>query len=97
MIRSFADSGTEDLFNGLNTKEARKTCPTILWRITFRKLDQLDSVALLEELRIPPGNRLEVLSGDRKGQYSIRINDRYRICFAWSDDGPSDVHIVDYH
>jgi len=62
-----------------------------------RKLDQLDSVVNLQELRVPSGNRLEPLSGDRMGQFSIRINDQYRICFSWSDDGPSDVEIVDYH
>lgn len=63
----------------------------------MRKLDQLDSVSSLGELGIPPGNRLEALSGGRKGQYSIRINDRYRICFAWTENGPENVEIVDYH
>ena len=62
-----------------------------------RKLDQLDSVSALAELRIPPGNRLESLSGDRKGQYSIRINDQYRICFVWIETEPDEVEIVDYH
>jgi len=62
-----------------------------------RKLDQLDSAQVLEDLRIPPGNRLEALSGDRKGQHSIRINDQYRICFVWSNDEPDEVEIVDYH
>ncbi|MEI7695181.1 MAG: type II toxin-antitoxin system RelE/ParE family toxin [Chlorobium sp.] len=62
-----------------------------------RKLDQLDSVLTLDELRIPPGNRLESLSGDRKGQFSIRLNDQYRICFQWSSIGPQDVEIADYH
>jgi proteic killer suppression protein len=97
MIRSFADQGTEDVFNGLNTKAARRTCPRELWAVAGRKFDQLDSVESLEELRIPPGNRLEALAGDRKGQHSIRINERYRICFRWSSEGPSDVEIVDYH
>jgi proteic killer suppression protein len=68
-----------------------------LWRIAARKLEQIDSVSLLEELRIPPGNRLEALSGDRKGQFSIRINEQYRVCFIWTEDGPDAVEIVDYH
>jgi proteic killer suppression protein len=76
MIRSFADQGTEDVFNGLNTKAARRSCPRDLWAVAGRKVDQLDSVEKLDELRIPPGNHLEALAGDRKGQHSIRINDR---------------------
>ena len=97
MIRSFASAGTEDVFNGRNTKDARKTCPRNLWRIAARKLEQLDSVSLLEELRIPPGNRLEALSRDRRGQCSIRINEQYRVCFVWTEDGPDAVEIIDYH
>lgn len=97
MLQSFKDSGTDDIFNGENTKEARKTCPSSLWKIATRKLDQLDSVTILQELKIPPGNQLEALSGDRKGLHSIRINDQYRICFTWTDLGPDDVEIVDYH
>ena len=97
MIRSFASTGTEDIFNGRNTKAARKTCPRDLWRIAARKLEQIDSVSLLEELRIPPGNRLEALSGDRKGQFSIQINEQYRVCLIWTEDGPDAVEIVDYH
>ncbi len=97
MIRYFEDSGTEDIFNGKNTQQARRTCPRALWSIAARKLDQLDSVEEVKELGVPPGNRLERLSGKRKGQYSIRINEQYRICFVWSDDGPLGVEIVDYH
>jgi len=97
MIVSFKDTATQDIFNGENTKAARKTCPETLWKVAQRKLDQLDSVTTLDELRVPPGNRLEALSGSRNGQYSIRINDRYRICFVWSDRGPDNVEIVDYH
>jgi toxin HigB-1 len=97
MIRTFGDGGTEDVFNGRDTKAARRCCPRQLWRIAARKLDQLDSVTDLRELRIPPGNRLEALSGDRLGQYSIRVNDRYRICFRWVEDGPTGAEIVDYH
>ena len=97
MIKSFASSGTEDVFNGRNTKTARRTCPLNLWRVAARKLEQLDSVTLLEEVRIAPGNRLEALSGKRKGQFSIRINEQYRVCFLWTDEGPDAVEIVDYH
>lgn len=97
MIRQFADSGTEDIFNGKNSREARRACPRSLWRVATRKLDQLDSVGNLDDLKVPPGNRLESLKTDRKGRFSIRINRQYRICFAWKDDGPTDVEIVDYH
>ena len=97
MIRSFKDAGTECIFNGVNSREARRACPQSLWRIATRKLDQLDSVIMLDELRVPPGNRLEVLSGDRVGQHSIRINDQFRICFVWTTLGPDAVEIVDYH
>jgi toxin HigB-1 len=97
MIRSFKDRGTEAIFNGQNTKEARRICPPGIWAVAARKLDQLDSVQSLEELRVPPGNRLEHLSGDRSGQLSIRINGQYRICFVWIDSEPADVEIVDYH
>ena len=97
MIVSFRDEGTEDVFNGRNTQATRKVCPQIVWRIAVRKLDQLDSVALLEDLRIPPGNRLQALRANRSGQYSIRVNDQYRVCFAWTNQGPTEVEIVDYH
>ena len=97
MIQSFKDAGTEDIFNGENTKAARKIYPSSLWKISARKLDQVDSVTRLSELRIPPNNKLEALSGNRKGQHSIRINDQYRICFVWTQTGPDQVEIVDYH
>jgi proteic killer suppression protein len=97
MIREFADSGTEDIFNGKNTRDARRTCSRSLWRLATRKLDQLDSVGNLDDLRVSPGNRPESLKGDRKGHFSIRINQQYRICFSWKDAGPADVEIVDYH
>jgi toxin HigB-1 len=97
MIKSFKDGVTEDVFNGRRTKQARRACPSSLWRVAGRKLEQLDSAEQLDDLRIPIGNRLEALSGDRKGQYSIRINEQYRICFVWTGDGPADVEIVDYH
>lgn len=97
MIQSFKDPGAQDIFNGENTQDARKACPVSLWKVAARKLDQLDSVTALQELKIPPGNQLESLSGDRKGQYSIRVNERYRICFRWTDLGPDQAEIVDYH
>lgn len=97
MIRSFRDRGTEDVFNGENTPAARKACPQEAWERARRKLDQLNQAAVLEDLRVPPGNRLEALKGDRGGQYSIRINDQYRVCFRWTDRGPEDVEITDYH
>lgn len=97
MIRSFADGGTADLFNGLNTVAARRSCPERLRDIARRKLDHLDSVLLLSDLRVPRGNQLEALKHDRRGQHSIRINDQYRICFKWTAEGPVDVEIVDYH
>ena len=97
MIASFKNQATEDIFNGVNSKIARKICPQTIWRIASRKMDQLDSVESLEELKIPPGNRLESLSGDRYSEFSIRINEQYRICFIWSELGPSGVEIVDYH
>jgi len=97
MICSFKNAGTEDIFNGVNSRAARKICPPSLWRVAARKLEQLDSVVFLEELRVPPGNRLEALRGDRSGQVSIRINSQYRICFIWTEAGPDAVEIVDYH
>ena len=97
MIVAFKDKGTEDIFNGENTKVARKTCPETLWKVAARKLDQLDSVTALNELRVPPSNHLEVLTSNRKGQHSIRINDQYRVCFIWTDSGPDQVEIADYH
>jgi toxin HigB-1 len=97
MIVSFKTQGTEDIFNGRSTKASRKVCPINLWRVAVRKLDQLDSVVALDELNSPPGNRLETLVSDRTGQHSIRINDQYRICFVWTNQGPDDVELVDYH
>jgi len=97
MIKNFKGRATEDIFNGIASKGARKACPKNLWRIAARKLDQLDSVSSMDELRVPPGNRLEALSGNRKGQFSIRINDQFRICFKWTETGPVDVEITDYH
>jgi toxin HigB-1 len=97
MIQSFQDAATEAIFNGKATKAALKACPQSLWRVVVRKLDQLDSVVSLDELNVPPGNKLKALQADRAGQHSIRINDQYRICFIWTDSGPANVEIVDYH
>ena len=97
MILSFKDVGTQDIFNGENTKSARKICPQTLFDAAFRKLDQIDSAVELNDLRVPPGNRLEALKGDLTGQHSIRINDQYRICFIWTNSGAIEVEIVDYH
>jgi proteic killer suppression protein len=92
MIRSFADKETEALF--LNGKSRRYAAIVAVAR---RKLQVLDNTRRLDDLRELAGNRLEALKGDRKGQYSIRINDQYRICFAWNETEPHDVEIVDYH
>jgi toxin HigB-1 len=97
VIASFRDKGTEDLFDGRDTKQARKACPSDLVRVARRKLDQLNQAAVLGDLRAPPSNRLEKLKGERGGQYSIRVNDQWRVCFRWADSGAEDVEIVDYH
>ncbi len=93
MIRSFGDKETERLWH---RERVRSIDPRIL-RVALRKLRQVGSAEALEDLRVPPGNRLEALKGDRAGQYSIRINDQWRICFVWTDAGPEEVEIVDYH
>ncbi|MBA4193508.1 MAG: excinuclease ABC subunit A [Comamonadaceae bacterium] len=92
MIVSFADNETAAVFEG---KRVRRWAQ--LLAIAQRKLQLLDSAATLEALRVPPGNRLEALRGDRAGQHSIRINDQFRVCFVWRSDGVHDVQIVDYH
>lgn len=97
MIESFSDKCTDDIFNGINSTDARRRLPRELWKIAARKLDQIDSAVTLDDLKIPPGNRLEALKGDRTGQYSIRINDQFRICFEWKDFDAYNVEIVDYH
>ncbi len=97
MILSFKDEGTEDVFNGLDTKKARKVCPQNLLKVAKRKLDVVNAATNLNDLKIPPKNCLESLSGNRLGQYSIRINDQYRICFVWTEQGTDEVEIVDYH
>lgn len=92
MIRSFKCKDTESLFAGKGPKRFKAFAA-----VAERKLAQLDAAQTLEFLRAPPGNRLEALAGDRKGQYSIRINDQFRLCFVWTAAGPEEVEIVDYH
>lgn len=97
MIQSFTNSGTEDIFDGTVSRAARKCCPQSIWSVAQRKLDQINRVGELDELQIPPGNRLEQLKGDRKNQFSIRINQQYRICFIWKEGHAYEVEITDYH
>lgn len=97
MIASFADAATEEVFDGADTRLARKACPAALWPVARRKLAQLNRVRELRDLSIPPGNRLERLRGNRAGQHSIRINAQYRICFRWEDGHAFQVEITDYH
>ena len=93
MIRSFGDRDTERLFR----RERVRRFPANLLRIMLRKLVLLDAAEGLTDLRVPPGNRLEKLRGERAGHYSIRVNEQWRICFRWSDGNAHDVEIVDYH
>jgi proteic killer suppression protein len=93
MIRSFADAETELIWSG---RRSRRLPPDIQ-AAALRKLRLLNQALQLDDLRVPPGNRLEALRGDRVGEHSIRINDQWRICFVWSEGGPSRVAIVDYH
>ena len=91
-IQSFKCSDTENLFKGKSVKRFVQ-----IQRVAMRKMAMLNRAATLNDLRIPPGNRLEALSDDRKGQHSIRVNKQWRVCFVWSDQGPANVEIVDYH
>ena len=97
MIKSFKDSGTEDVFNDRSSRAARRACPEQIWRVARRKLEQIDSVEDLRLLGIPPANRLEELKGDRKGFAGIRINEQYRVVFRWTATGAEECEIVDYH
>ncbi|MEI6727055.1 MAG: type II toxin-antitoxin system RelE/ParE family toxin [Actinomycetes bacterium] len=92
MIVSFKDGDTEQLASGRRVKRLQS-----IETVARRKLRQLEIAGRLDDLRVPPGNRLEPLKGDRSGQYSIRINDQYRVCFRWTAGGAEDVEIVDYH
>lgn len=93
MIQSFADPETELIWSG---RRSRKLPPDIQ-TVALRKLRMLNQARGLQDMRVPPGNRLEALKGSRRGRHSIRINDQWRICFEWQDGGPSNVEIVDYH
>jgi proteic killer suppression protein len=93
MIKSFRDRETERVFR----RRLSRRLPTEIQRVAYRKLVQLDAATRLDTLRIPPGNRLEALSGNRRGQHSVRINDQWRICFAWRDGDAYEVEIADYH
>ncbi len=92
MIRSFRGAEAQVIYEGKRSRRFRT-----VQKVIERKLVMLDAAIRLDDLRSPPGNRLEALAGDRKGQHSIRINDPFRICFRWTDAGPEDVEIVDYH
>jgi proteic killer suppression protein len=92
MIKSFRCKDTQTLFETGKTKRF-----SVIKAVAERKLILLQAAAELDDLRSPPGNRLEAFNGDREGQYSIRINRQWRVCFRWTDDGPEDVEIVDYH
>ena len=93
MIRGFRDSETERVFS----RETSRKLPQNIQRTALRKLLLLDAAEAVEEMRVPPGNRLEKLSGTREGQYSVRINEQWRICFTWEEGGATNVEIVDYH
>ena len=93
MIRSYKDAKTETVASG----KAPKGFPSDISRAAIRKLTMIENAVVLDDLRSPPGNRLEALKGDRQGQHSIRINDQWRIVFRWTERGPADVAIVDYH
>lgn len=93
MIQSFADKRTAAIFEGWQVKQLSKP----IQETARRKLKQIDAATVLDTLRVPPGNRLEQLKGNRKGQYSIRINDQWRICFRWAGTDAFDVEITDYH
>jgi proteic killer suppression protein len=93
LIQGFADLETEKIWSG---RRSRKL-PTDIQAVALRKLRILNNARVLQDLRVPPGNRLEALRGNRAGQHSIRINDQWRICFVWKEGGPADVEIVDYH
>jgi proteic killer suppression protein len=93
VIKDFADKDTERLWN----RDRVRSFPPDLFRVMLRKLGHVDAAVRLEDLRLPPGNRLEKLKGDRDGQHSIRVNDQWRVCFRWAGSDAYDVEIVDYH
>ncbi len=96
MIVSFGDLATEALYHGTADRRARRFSRDIV-KTAVRKLDMLEAASVLEDLKAPPGNRLEALKGDLKGQHSVRVNDQWRIVFRWTPQGPADVRLLDYH
>ena len=96
MISSFGDEATEDIFNGENTKAARRI-PMDLWKTASRKLDMLNAAHELRDLMVPPHNRLESLHGNLAGKHSIRVNDQFRVVFRWKDGNAYEVQVKDYH
>lgn len=96
MIRTLADDTTRDIWNGVNTKAARRI-PRDLWPIVRRKLDQIDAVQRLDDLKVPPGDRLHVLGGDLRGWHAVRVNDQYPIVFRFEGANAFDVRCTDYH
>jgi proteic killer suppression protein len=96
MIQTLADDTTRDIWNGVNSKAARRI-PKALWPVVWRKLDQIDSVTKLDDLRVPPGNRLHALADDQSGYHAIRVNDQYRIVFRFEGHDALDVRCTDYH
>jgi proteic killer suppression protein len=97
MIASFCNQGTEDIFQRVESRESRQVLPSTLHHIAARKLAMLNAARFVDDLRIPPGNRLEKLKGTLDGYFSIRINDQWRIIFRWSENTAQDVRISDYH
>ena len=96
MIVSFRDDTTQDIFDGKDSKQARKI-PHAIWKIARRKLDMLNSARELRELRLPPSNHLEALKENLIDYFSIRVNDQYRVVFRWHDGNANEVRIIDYH
>lgn len=96
MIINFKSQATQDIYDGINSKEARKI-PQTVWKVAQRKLDMINAAVSISDLRVPPGNKLEALKGDLDGFHSIRINEQYRIIFLFKDSNAYDVKIADYH
>ncbi|MGE0267532.1 MAG: type II toxin-antitoxin system RelE/ParE family toxin [Candidatus Omnitrophota bacterium] len=96
MIISFKTKATQDIYDGVSSKETRKF-PDTIWRVAQRKLDMINAAVVLADLKVPPGNRLHPLQGDKKGYHSISINDQYRIIFQFRDRNAYEVEITDYH
>lgn len=96
MIVSFGDPATEALYHGVADRRTRRF-PRDIVKTSLRKLDMLAAAVTLDDLRVPPGNRLEALKGDLRGEHSIRVNDQWRIVFRWTPQGPAQVRLIDYH